>query len=121
MRIGEALIRDNYAFEIGNRPTLKLYKDCPAKYLDGNAQTFKTSEGTLVGATQDYLEVKYWSYQDIKGGYLVVKNDNTEYNNGIIADDNGNIYLGAEKLSKNDGEIVPTAKHYACVTLYDEE
>ena len=121
MRIGEALIRDNYAFEIGNRPTLKLYKDCPAKYLDGNAQTFKTSEGTLVGATQDYLEVKYWSYQDIKGGYLVVKNDNTEYNNCIIADDNGNIYLVAEKLSKKDGEIVPTAKHYACVTLYDEE
>ena len=121
MRIGEALIRDNYAFEIENRPTLKLYKDCPAKYLDGNAQTFKTSEGTLVGATQDYLEVKYWSYQDIKGGYLVVKNDNTEYNNCIIADDNGNIYLVAEKLSKKDGEIVPTAKHYACVTLYDEE
>ena len=121
MRIGEALIRDNYAFEIRNRPTLKLYKDCPAKYLDGNAQTFKTSEGTLVGATQDYLEVKYWSYQDIKGGYLVVKNDNTEYNNCIIADDNGNIYLVAEKLGKKDGEIVPTAKHYACVTLYDEE
>ena len=121
MRIGEALIRDNYAFEIGNRPTLKLYKDCPAKYLDGNAQTFKTSEGTLVGATQDYLEVKYWSYQDINGGYLVVKNDNTEYNNCIIADDNGNIYLVAEKLSKKDGEIVPTKKHYACVTLYDEE
>ena len=121
MRIGEALIRDNYAFEVENRPTLKLYKDCPAKYLDGNAQTFKTSEGTLVGATQDYLEVKYWSYQDIKGGYLVVKNDNTEYNNCIIADDNGNIYLVAEKLSKKDGEIVPTAKHYACVALYDEE
>ena len=121
MRIGEALIRDNYAFEVENRPTLKLYKDCPAKYLDGNAQTFKTSEGTLVGATQDYLEVKYFSYQDIKGGYLVVKNDNTEYNNCIIADDNGNIYLVAEKLSKKDGEIVPTTKHYACVTLYDEE
>lgn len=121
MRIGEALIRDNYAFEVENRPTLKLYKDCPAKYLDGNAQTFKTSEGTLVGATQDYLEVKYFSYQDIKGGYLVVKNDNTEYNNCIIADDNGNIYLVAEKLSKKDGEIVPTVKHYACVTLYDEE
>ena len=120
MRIGEALIRDNYAFEVENRPKLKLYKDCPAKYLDGNAQTFKTSEGTLVGATQDYLEVKYWSYQDIKGGYLVVKHDNTEYNNCIIADDNGNIYLVAEKLSKKDGEIVPTAKHYACVTLYDE-
>ena len=120
MRIGEALIRDNYAFEVENRPTLKLYKDCPAKYLDGNAQTFKTSEGSLVGATQDYLEVKYWSYQDIKGGYLVVKNDNTEYNNCIIADDNGNIYLVAEKLSKKDGEIVPTTKHYACVTLYDE-
>ena len=49
------------------------------------------------------------------------KNDNTEYNNCIIADDNGNIYLVAEKLSKKDGEIVPTAKHYACVTLYDEE
>ena len=121
MRIGEALIRDNYAFEVENRPTLKLYKDCPAKYLDGNAQTFKTSEGTLVGATQDYLEVKYFSYQDIKGGYLVVKNDNTEYNNCIIADDNGNIYLVAEKLGKKDGEIVPTVKHYACVTLYDEE
>lgn len=121
MRIGEALIRDNYAFEVENRPTLKLYKDCPAKYLDGNAQTFKTSEGTLVGETQDYLEVKYWSYQDINGGYLVVKNDNTEYNNCIIADDNGNIYLVAEKLSKKDGEIVPTVKHYACVTLYDEE
>ena len=121
MRIGEALIRDNYAFEVENRPTLKLYKDCPAKYLNGNAQTFKTPEGTLVGATQDYLEVKYWSYQDIKGGYLVVKNDNTEYNNCIIADDNGNIYLVAEKLSKKDGEIVPTVKHYACVTLYDEE
>lgn len=121
MRIGEALIRDNYAFEVENRPTLKLYKDCPAKYLDGNAQTFKTSEGTLVGATQDYLEVKYFSYQDIKGGYLVVKNDNTEYNNCIIADDNGNIYLVAEKLSKKDGEIDPTVKHYACVTLYDEE
>lgn len=121
MRIGEALIRDNYAFEVENRPTLKLYKDCPAKYLDGNAQTFKTSEGTLVGETQDYLEVKYWSYQDINGGYLVVKNDNTEYNNCIIADDNGNIYLVAEKLSKKDGEIVPTTKHYACVTLYDEE
>lgn len=121
MRIGEALIRDNYAFEVENRPTLKLYKDCPAKYLDGNAQTFKTSEGTLVGATQDYLEVKYWSYQDIKGGYLVVKNDNTEYNNCIIADDNGNIYLVAEKLSKKDGEIVPTTKHYACVALYDEQ
>lgn len=121
MRIGEALIRDNYAFEVENRPTLKLYKDCPAKYLDGNAQTFKTSEGTLVGATQDYLEVKYWSYQDINGGYLVVKNDNTEYNNCIIADDNGNIYLVAEKLGKKDGEIVPTTKHYACVTLYDEE
>lgn len=121
MRIGEALIRDNYAFEVENRPTLKLYKDCPAKYLDGNAQTFKTSEGTLVGETQDYLEVKYFSYQDIKGGYLVVKNDNTEYNNCIIADDNGNIYLVAENLSKKDGEIVPTVKHYACVTLYDEE
>ncbi len=121
MRIGEALIRDNYAFEVENRPKLKLYKDCPAKYLDGNAQTFKTSEGTLVGATQDYLEVKYFSYQDIKGGYLVVKNDNTEYNNCIIADDNGNIYLVAEKLSKKDGEINPTVKHYACVTLYDEE
>ena len=121
MRIGEALIRDNYAFEVENRPTLKLYKDCPAKYLDGGAQTFKTSEGTLVGETQDYLEVKYWSYQDINGGYLVVKNDNTEYNNCIIADDNGNIYLVAEKLSKKDGEIVPTVKHYACVTLYDEE
>lgn len=121
MRIGEALIRDNYAFEVENRPKLKLYKDCPAKYLDGNAQTFKTSEGTLVGATQDYLEVKYWSYQDIKGGYLVVKNDNTEYNNCIIADDNGNIYLVAEKLSKKDGEIVPTTKHYACVALYDEQ
>lgn len=121
MRIGEALIRDNYAFEVENRPTLKLYKDCPAKYLDGNAQTFKTSEGTLVGATQDYLEVKYFSYQDIKGGYLVVKNDNTEYNNCIIADDNGNIYLVAEKLSKKDGEIVPTTKHYACVALYDEQ
>ena len=121
MRIGEALIRDNYAFEVENRPTLKLYKDCPAKYLDGNAQTFKTSEGTLVGETQDYLEVKYWSYQDINGGYLVVKNDNTEYNNCIIADDNGNIYLVAEKLSKKDGEIVPTTKHYACVTLYDEQ
>lgn len=121
MRIGEALVRDNYAFEVENRPTLKLYKDCPAKYLDGNAQTFKTSEGTLVGATQDHLEVKYWTYQDIKGGYLVVKNDNTEYNNCIIADDNGNIYLVAEKLSKKDGEIVPTVKHYACVTLYDEE
>lgn len=121
MRIGEALIRDNYAFEVENRPKLKLYKDCPAKYLDGNAQMFKTSEGTLVGATQDYLEVKYWSYQDIKGGYLVVKNDNTEYNNCIIADDNGNIYLVAEKLSKKDGEIVPTTKHYACVALYDEQ
>ena len=121
MRIGEALIRDNYAFEVENRPKLKLYKDCPAKYLDGNAQTFKTSEGTLVGATQDYLEVKYWSYQDIKGGYLVVKHDNTEYNNCIIADDNGNIYLVAEKLSKKDGEIVPTTKHYACVALYDEQ
>lgn len=121
MRIGEALIRDNYAFEVENRPKLKLYKDCPAKYLDGNAQTFKTSEGTLVGETQDYLEVKYWSYQDINGGYLVVKNDNTEYNNCIIADDNGNIYLVAEKLSKKDGEIVPTTKHYACVALYDEQ
>ena len=121
MRIGEALIRDNYAFEVENRPKLKLYKDCPAKYLDGNAQTFKTSEGTLVGETQDYLEVKYWSYQDINGGYLVVKNDNTEYNNCIIADDNGNIYLVAEKLGKKDGEINPTVKHYACVTLYDEE
>lgn len=121
MRIGEALIRDNYAFEVENRPTLKLYKDCPAKYLDGNAQTFKTSEGTLVGETQDYLEVKYWSYQDINGGYLVVKNDNTEYNNCIITDDNGNIYLVAEKLSKKDGEIVPTTKHYACVALYDEQ
>lgn len=121
MRIGEALVRDNYAFEVENRPKLKLYKDCPAKYLDGNAQTFKTSEGTLVGETQDYLEVKYWSYQDINGGYLVVKNDNTEYNNCIIADDNGNIYLVAEKLSKKDGEIVPTTKHYACVALYDEE
>ena len=121
MRIGEALIRDNYAFEVENRPKLKLYKDCPAKYLDGNAQTFKTSEGTLLGETQDYLEVKYFSYQDIKGGYLVVKNDNTEYNNCIIADDNGNIYLVAEKLGKKDGEINPTVKHYACVTLYDEE
>ena len=120
MRIGEALIRDNYAFEVENRPILKLYKDCPAKYLSNNAQTFKTSEGTLVGETQDYLEVKYFSYQDIKGGYLVVKNDNTEYNNCIIADDNGNIYLVAEKLGKKDGEIVPTVKHYACVTLYDE-
>lgn len=120
MRIGEALIRDNYAFEIENRPKLKLYKDCPAKYLDGNAQTFKTSEGTLVGETQDYLEVKYFSYQDIKGGYLVVKTDNTEYNNCIIADDNGNIYLVAEKLGKKDGELNPTVKHYACVTLYDE-
>lgn len=118
MRIGEALIRDNYAFEIGNRPTLKLYKDCPAKYLDGNAQTFKTSEGTLVGATQDYLEVKYWSYQDINGGYLVVKNDNTEYNNCIIADDNGNIYLAVEKLSRISSTALP---QYNCVALYDEE
>ena len=118
MRIGEALIRDNYAFEIGNRPTLKLYKDCPAKYLDGNAQTFKTSEGTLVGATQDYLEVIYWSYQDINGGYLVVKNDNTEYNNCIIADDNGNIYLAVEKLSRISSTALP---QYNCVALYDEE
>ena len=118
MRIGEALIRDNYAFEVENRPTLKLYKDCPAKYLDGNAQTFKTSEGTLVGETQDYLEVKYWSYQDIKGGYLVVKNDNTEYNNCIIADDNGNIYLAVEKLSRTSSTALP---QYNCVVLYDEE
>ena len=27
----------------------------------------------------------------------------------------------AMAVRKKDGEIVPTAKHYACVTLYDEE
>lgn len=118
LRIGDALIKDNYAFEFGVRPKLKLYKDCAAKYFDGNIQVFNASDGTLVGETQDFLEVKYWAE---KTAFLVVKNDNTEYNNCIIADDNGNIYLVAEKLSKKDGEIVPTVKHYACVTLYDEE
>lgn len=118
LRIGDALIKDNYAFEFGVRPKLKLYKDCAAKYFDGNIQVFNASDGTLVGETQDFLEVKYWAE---KTAFLVVKNDNTEYNNCIIADDNGNIYLVAEKLGKKDGEIIPTVKHYACVTLYDEE
>lgn len=118
LRIGDALIKDNYAFEFGIRPKLKLYKDCAAKYFDGNIQVFNASDGTLVGETQDFLEVKYWAE---KTAFLVVKNDNTEYNNCIIADDNGNIYLVAEKLSKKDGEIVPTTKHYACVALYDEQ
>lgn len=115
LRIGDALIKDNYAFEFGNRPKLKLYKDCAAKYFDGNIQVFNASDGTLVGETQDFLEVKYWAE---KTAFLVVKNDNTEYNNCIIADDNGNIYLAVEKLSRTSSTALP---QYNCVVLYDEE
>ena len=115
MRIGDALIKDNYAFEFGTRPKLKLYKDCAAKYFDGNIQVFNASDGTLVGETQDFLEVKYWVE---KTAFLVVKNDNTEYNNSIIADDNGNIYLAVEKLSRISSTVLP---QYNCVVLYDEE
>ena len=115
MRIGDALIKDNYAFEFGIRPKLKLYKDCAAKYFDGNIQVFNASDGTLVGETQDFLEVKYWAE---KTAFLVVKNDNTEYNNCIIADDNGNIYLAVEKLSRTSSTALP---QYNCVVLYDEE
>ena len=115
LRIGDALIKDNYAFEFGIRPKLKLYKDCAAKYFDGNIQVFNASDGTLVGETQDFLEVKYWAE---KTAFLVVKNDNTEYNNCIIADDNGNIYLAVEKLSKISSTVLP---QYNCVVLYDEE
>ena len=114
LRIGDALIKDNYAFEFGNRPKLKLYKDCAAKYFDGNIQVFNASDGTLVGETQDFLEVKYWAE---KTAFLVVKNDNTEYNNCIIADDNGNIYLAVEKLSRISSTALP---QYNCVVLYDE-
>lgn len=115
LRIGDALIKDNYAFEFGIRPKLKLYKDCAAKYFDGNIQVFNASDGTLVGETQDFLEVKYWAE---KTAFLVVKNDNTTYNNSIIADDNGNIYLAVEKLSRTSSTILP---QYNCVALYDEE
>ena len=115
LRIGDALIKDNYAFEFGIRPKLKLYKDCAAKYFDGNIQVFNASDGTLVGETQDFLEVKYWAE---KTAFLVVKNDNTEYNNCIIADDNGNIYLAVEKLSRTSSTALP---QYNCVALYDEE
>ena len=115
LRIGDALIKDNYAFEFGIRPKLKLYKDCAAKYFDGNIQVFNASDGTLVGETQDFLEVKYWVE---KTAFLVVKNDNTEYNNSIIADDNGNIYLAVEKLSRISSTVLP---QYNCVVLYDEE
>ena len=115
LRIGDALIKDNYAFEFGNRPKLKLYKDCAAKYFDGNIQVFNASDGTLVGETQDFLEVKYWAE---KTAFLVVKNDNTAYNNCIIADDNGNIYLAVEKLSRISSTALP---QYNCVALYDEE
>ena len=115
LRIGDALIKDNYAFEFGNRPKLKLYKDCAAKYFDGNIQVFNASDGALVGETQDFLEVKYWAE---KTAFLVVKNDNTEYNNCIIADDNGNIYLAVEKLSRISSTALP---QYNCVALYDEE
>ena len=115
LRIGDALIKDNYAFEFGTRPKLKLYKDCAAKYFDGNIQVFNASDGTLVGETQDFLEVKYWAE---KTAFLVVKNDNTEYNNCIIADDNGNIYLAVEKLSRTSSTALP---QYNCVALYDEE
>ena len=115
LRIGDALIKDNYAFEFGTRPKLKLYKDCAAKYFDGNIQVFNASDGTLVGETQDFLEVKYWAE---KTAFLVVKNDNTEYNNCIIADDNGNIYLAVEKLSRISSTALP---QYNCVALYDEE
>lgn len=115
LRIGDALIKDNYAFEFGNRPKLKLYKDCAAKYFDGNIQVFNASDGALVGETQDFLEVKYWLE---KTAFLVVKNDNTEYNNCIIADDNGNIYLAVEKLSRISSTALP---QYNCVVLYDEE
>jgi hypothetical protein len=114
LRIGDALIKDNYAFEFGIRPKLKLYKDCAAKYFDGNIQVFNASDGTLVGETQDFLEVKYWAE---KTAFLVVKNDNTEYNNCIIADDNGNIYLAVEKLSRTSSTVLP---QYNCVVLYDE-
>ena len=115
LRIGDALIKDNYAFEFGIRPKLKLYKDCAAKYFDGNIQVFNASDGALVGETQDFLEVKYWLE---KTAFLVVKNDNTEYNNCIIADDNGNIYLAVEKLSRISSTALP---QYNCVALYDEE
>lgn len=115
LRIGDALIKDNYAFEFGIRPKLKLYKDCAAKYFDGNIQVFNASDGALVGETQDFLEVKYWAE---KTAFLVVKNDNTEYNNCIIADDNGNIYLAVEKLSRISSTALP---QYNCVVLYDEE
>mgnify|MGYP005978192559 FL=1 len=115
LRIGDALIKDNYAFEFGIRPKLKLYKDCAAKYFDGNIQVFNSSDGTLVGETQDFLEVKYWAE---KTAFLVVKNDNTTYNNSIIADDNGNIYLAVEKLSRTSSTVLP---QYNCVALYDEE
>lgn len=115
LRIGDALIKDNYAFEFGIRPKLKLYKDCAAKYFDGNIQVFNASDGTLMGETQDFLEVKYWAE---KTAFLVVKNDNTEYNNCIIADDNGNIYLAVEKLSRISSTALP---QYNCVALYDEE
>ena len=115
LRIGDALIKDNYAFEFGIRPKLKLYKDCAAKYFDGNIQVFNASDGALVGETQDFLEVKYWAE---KTAFLVVKNDNTEYNNCIIADDNGNIYLAVEKLSRISSTALP---QYNCVALYDEE
>ena len=115
LRIGDALIKDNYAFEFGTRPKLKLYKDCAAKYFDGNIQVFNASDGTLVGETQNFLEVKYWAE---KTAFLVVKNDNTEYNNCIIADDNGNIYLAVEKLSRTSSTALP---QYNCVALYDEE
>lgn len=118
VRIGTALLAKNNAIN-ANIPVLMLYKDCPDKYINSDTQQYY-GEGTYVGYVKDTLTYGL-KYEAVTGGYtakrwITPKTENTTYNNIVIADTFGRIYLAASVIkSKGTSDFVP------CITFWDEQ
>ena len=118
MRIGTALLSKNNAIN-ANIPVLMLYKDCPDKYINSDTQQYY-GEGTYVGYVKDTLTYGL-KYEAVTSGYtakrwITPKTENTTYNNIVIADTFGRIYLAASVIkSKGTSDFVP------CITFWDDQ
>ena len=96
-----------------------LYKDCPDKYINSDTQQYY-GEGTYVGYVKDTLTYGL-KYEAVTSGYtakrwITPKTENTTYNNIVIADTFGRIYLAASVIkSKGTSDFVP------CITFWDDQ
>lgn len=118
VRIGTALLTKNRALFKDTVPLI-LYKDCPERYINSDIEQYD-GDGTTVGFVNTVLTYGL-KYEAVTGGYtakrwLTPTTENTTYNNVVIADLYGRIYLSASIIqSRGTSDEVP------CITFWDDQ